>query len=125
MVAVALVVFVVSIFTAGALGPDAVDVAAASLLRFAETVGTSGVGTPAVLEVITGSGYGYRRPDGIHVVPIGALGPWGPFSGRLSSSAQPETAEARRPSESSSWPSDTSGKDTFFSSSGSVTAAQS
>lgn len=57
------------------LGPDAVDVAAASLRRFAETVDTSRVGTPAVLAVITGSGYGYRRPDGIHVVPIGALGP--------------------------------------------------
>jgi len=27
------------------------------------------------LAVVCGSGYGYRRPDGIAVVPVGALGP--------------------------------------------------
>jgi len=29
----------------------------------------------AALGVITGWGYGYRRPDGVSVIPIGALAP--------------------------------------------------
>ncbi len=29
------------------------------------------------LAVVCGSGYGYRRADGIAVVPVGALGAWG------------------------------------------------
>lgn len=57
------------------LGSAAVEAAATSLLRFAEGVDTTRVGPPAVLAVITGSGYGYRRPDGVQVVPIAALGP--------------------------------------------------
>jgi len=28
-----------------------------------------------ILAVITGWGYGYRRPDGVSVIPIGALAP--------------------------------------------------
>ena len=32
-------------------------------------------GEPAFLAVVCGSGYGYRRADGISVVPVGALGP--------------------------------------------------
>jgi hypothetical protein len=31
--------------------------------------------SPPGLAVVCGSGYGYRRPDGIAVVPVGALGP--------------------------------------------------
>jgi len=31
-------------------------------------------GEPTLLPVICGSGYGYRRADGIAVVPVGALG---------------------------------------------------
>ncbi len=57
------------------LGSQAVDTAATSLLRFADGVDLERVGPPAVLAVITGSGYGYRRPDGVQVVPIAALGP--------------------------------------------------
>jgi uncharacterized protein len=57
------------------LGVAQVDKAAASLSRFAERVDRHKRGAPAVLGVITGSGYGYVRPDGIHVIPIGALGP--------------------------------------------------
>lgn len=57
------------------LGSAAVEAAATSLLRFAQGVDTTRVGPPAVLAVITGSGYGYRRPDGVQVVPIAALGP--------------------------------------------------
>lgn len=57
------------------LNPDDVDAAAAALLRFADKVDTSRIGEPAALSVITGTGYAYRRPDGISVVPISALGP--------------------------------------------------
>jgi hypothetical protein len=57
------------------LGAGMVDRAAESLLRFAEKVDTARSGSPAVLAVITAMGFGYRRPDGIQVIPIGALGP--------------------------------------------------
>ena len=68
-----------SISTA-ALGAEASDspnarTAADSLARFANRVDTSVRGEPAVLGVIVGSGYGYVRSDGIHVIPVGALGP--------------------------------------------------
>jgi predicted AAA+ superfamily ATPase len=52
-----------------------VDQAAATLLKFAARVDTSKCGEPAVLAVIVGNGYGYTRPDGVAVVPIGALCP--------------------------------------------------
>lgn len=51
--------------------PIVVDQAAASLLKLAETV----TEPPVALAVITGTGYGYRRRDGVTVMPIGALGP--------------------------------------------------
>ncbi len=57
------------------LGSGQIDEAAASLLRFAERVDTAKCGKPSALSVIVGTGYGYVRPDGIAVVPIGALGP--------------------------------------------------
>jgi predicted AAA+ superfamily ATPase len=57
------------------LGQAAVDEAAAHLLRLADKVDRVRHGPPAVLAVITGWGYGYRRPDGVAVVPIGALAP--------------------------------------------------
>ena len=57
------------------LGPGQVDRAATTLLRFAAKVDTDKVGAPAVLGVITASGYGYTRPDGVVVIPIGAFGP--------------------------------------------------
>ena len=57
------------------LGASRVDDGAASLLDFARKVDTSKVGPPAVLGVITGTGFGYRRPDGVQVIPIGTLGP--------------------------------------------------
>jgi predicted AAA+ superfamily ATPase len=57
------------------LGPGAVDDGARSLLRLAERVDTSRHGQPAALVVVTGWGYGYRRPDGVCVVPVGSLGP--------------------------------------------------
>jgi uncharacterized protein len=57
------------------LGQGQVNAAAESLLRFAARVDTSKCGEPAALGVITATGYGYRRPDGVHVIPIGAFGP--------------------------------------------------
>lgn len=57
------------------LSPEAVDEAAASLLRFKGTVDTSRHGAPACLGVITSTGAGGLRDDGVHVIPIGCLGP--------------------------------------------------
>lgn len=57
------------------LNPRDVDVAAASLLRFAGNVDTTRHKEPACLGVITSTGAGGRRPDGVHVIPIGCLGP--------------------------------------------------
>ena len=57
------------------LGGGAVDAAARSLTRFADRVDTRRSGSPGVLAVVTGTGYAYRRDDGIAVVPIGVLGP--------------------------------------------------
>ena len=57
------------------IGGGLVDAGAASLLRFRNAVDTSRIGEPAVLGVIVGTGYGYVRPDGIAVIPIGALAP--------------------------------------------------
>lgn len=56
-------------------GEAAIDAAASGLLRFAASVDSTRHGRPAVLAVVTGTGYGYLRPDGVAVVPIGALGP--------------------------------------------------
>lgn len=55
------------------LGPGRVEQAADSLKKFHAKVDTTQNGEPAVLGVIVGTGYGYVRPDGIHVIPIGAL----------------------------------------------------
>jgi hypothetical protein len=56
------------------LGPGQVEAAAAGLLRFRQQIDTRRTGEPAFLAVVCGSGYGYRRADGIAVVPVGALG---------------------------------------------------
>ena len=57
------------------LGLSAIDDAADTLLRLAARVDIDRHGAPAVLAVITGWGYGYRRPVGVSVIPIGALAP--------------------------------------------------
>jgi predicted AAA+ superfamily ATPase len=57
------------------LGQGQVEDAAAGLSRFAERIDTSRCGAPALLGVIVATGYGYRREDGVSVIPIGALGP--------------------------------------------------
>jgi hypothetical protein len=57
------------------LGHGQIDDAAASLTRFAGRIDTAKCGRPALLGVIVASGYGYRRDDGVAVIPIGALEP--------------------------------------------------
>lgn len=58
------------------LGPSKVDEGAASLVRMASHIDVVKHGAPAFLAVVTGWGYAYRRKsDGVHVIPIGALGP--------------------------------------------------
>lgn len=52
------------------LGVNQIDDAATNLLRFAADVVSD---TPPILAVITATGYGYVRPDGVHVVPFSAL----------------------------------------------------
>lgn len=57
------------------LGVARIDEAANNLLKFADRIDTSRSGEPAILGVIVDRGYGYRRPDGVSVIPLGALGP--------------------------------------------------
>jgi len=57
------------------LGQSAIDSAADGLLRLVARVDADRHGAPAVLAIITAWGYGYRRPDGVSVIPIGALAP--------------------------------------------------
>ena len=55
------------------LGIGAVDVAADNLLKIAAKINTDKTKAPAVLTVITGNGFAYRRPDGVNVVPVSTL----------------------------------------------------
>jgi predicted AAA+ superfamily ATPase len=57
------------------LGQGQIDAAAATLRKFAERIDTTKSGPPQTLGVIVATGYGYRREDGIAVIPIGALAP--------------------------------------------------
>ncbi len=56
-------------------GAEAIETAAISLKRLADRLDTTHWHNPAQLAVITATGYGYTRKDGVHVVPITALGP--------------------------------------------------
>ncbi|HET9154189.1 MAG TPA: DUF4143 domain-containing protein [Solirubrobacterales bacterium] len=55
--------------------PEAIEEAAASLLKFAREIDTKRSGEPSALGVIVAGGYGYMREDGVQVIPITALGP--------------------------------------------------
>lgn len=55
------------------LGPGEVDTAADHLIRLRDRVDTEVAGNPTALVVVTATGYGYVRKDGVTVVPIGAL----------------------------------------------------
>ena len=54
---------------------EVVDGAAASLLRLRDKIAARRVQDMAGLMVVTSAGAAYRRPDGVHVVPITHLGP--------------------------------------------------
>lgn len=55
------------------LGLSDIEDGANSLLRMADRIDIERHGAPAILAVITGWGYTYQRPDGVAVIPIGAL----------------------------------------------------
>lgn len=57
----------------GAASP--VDAGASALLKLRDRVDTSRIGEPAALVVVTGTGYGYTRPDGVAIAPITTLRP--------------------------------------------------
>ncbi len=57
------------------LGLGSIDRAAENLLRFEKLIDVGMSGTPSVMGVICGTGFAYRRPDGVAVIPIGTLGP--------------------------------------------------
>lgn len=57
------------------LGTGQIDEAAANLLKLRDRLDLGEVGEPGILGVITSSGYAYRRPDGVAVIPVGAIGP--------------------------------------------------
>ncbi len=57
------------------LGHRHLDEAAANLLTLTKRVDAAVCGAPRLLAIIVATGYGYRRPDGVAVIPIGALGP--------------------------------------------------
>jgi predicted AAA+ superfamily ATPase len=57
------------------LGAGQVDEGAGTLLRFVHAIDTATVGPPVTLGVIAGGGYGHTRPDGVVVIPVGALAP--------------------------------------------------
>ncbi|MDR1264099.1 MAG: DUF4143 domain-containing protein [Propionibacteriaceae bacterium] len=57
------------------LGAAQAEAAATNLKTAVVAVDQQTVGPPEALCVIIGAGPGYRRPDGVAVVPIGALRP--------------------------------------------------
>jgi uncharacterized protein len=57
------------------MNPSDADAAADSLRRFLDKVDTSKVGEPAFCGVVTTRSSAYRRPDGVFVLPVAALGP--------------------------------------------------
>jgi hypothetical protein len=57
------------------LGQSRLDEAATNLRTFVSRLDLTGCGEPAFLAVVTSSGYAYRRPDQVLVIPIALLGP--------------------------------------------------
>ena len=57
------------------LGGKRVDEGTCNLRKLAQRVDQELCGAPSMLAVIVPSGYGYMRPDGVGIIPIGALGP--------------------------------------------------
>ena len=55
------------------MGAGEIDKAAESLKKFRNKVNTEKMGEPSFLMVLTATEFGYRRSDGVYVVPIGCL----------------------------------------------------
>ncbi len=55
------------------LGNKAIEEGAQSLIKLADKVDKDSMSAPAFLAVVTGTGYAYRRKDGVYVIPIGCL----------------------------------------------------
>lgn len=56
------------------LGVGFIDEAAENLKKFAGNIDSEKMGTPKSLNIITGTGMSYRRPDGINVISLASLG---------------------------------------------------
>ena len=56
------------------LGVGYIDEAAENLKKFAGNIDTSKMDAPQSLNIITGTGMSYRRPDGINVISLASLG---------------------------------------------------
>lgn len=57
------------------MGIQVADDAAASLHRFLAGLDLKACGEPAFLAVVTATGYAFRRPDGVFVLPLATLAP--------------------------------------------------
>jgi predicted AAA+ superfamily ATPase len=57
------------------LGEYQVDAAARSLIRLQKKMVEGGANPPVFLAVLIGGGLGYKREDGVYVIPINALAP--------------------------------------------------
>jgi len=57
------------------LGLNNLDGAAKTLLKFADKIDTTLSGKPEFLAIVTATGAGYRRDDGVYLLPIRTLGP--------------------------------------------------
>jgi hypothetical protein len=55
------------------LGNNSIDEAAENLIILKEKIDTDRINEPSFLMIVTGTGYAYKRIDGILVVPIGCL----------------------------------------------------
>lgn len=55
------------------LGGSAIDSAAGNLLKLQQKIDTQRMNQPSFLMVLSGTKFGYRRDDGVYVVPIGCL----------------------------------------------------
>ncbi len=55
------------------LGNRAIDEGAESLKTLAEKIDKSSMKAPSFLAVISGTGYAYKREDGVYVIPVGCL----------------------------------------------------
>ncbi|MPN31757.1 hypothetical protein SDC9_179232 [bioreactor metagenome] len=56
------------------LGVGMHDDAARNLLKFNSVIDVSKSSKPASLNIITGSGVSYKRPDGVNVISVASLG---------------------------------------------------